>query len=223
MGRACRRRGDGGKGGGADNRTRPRRRRREGAEPTSRQATRDDREETRFSEILHRERLGRPQRGGEDPRRSATQAEEAGGGEVPGGDPVGGGRPSAQPGGRRRVQARRPRPDLPQVHLRRLRKRRAVLEAAVDDPDSRLLHAHRRGHSESILEDRDEYTVRGRLLGARGPPLGRPAQGRPSSPTSAHASTRRWTRSRRRTRRLRGVLPEDLRPPRTRPQPRSAG
>jgi type I restriction-modification system DNA methylase subunit len=77
-------------------------------------------------------------------------------------------------------------------------KRRAALERLVIDPDSDYFMPTDDAKA-SVLEDRDEYASEGVFWvpeGTAGTTSARP----PSRPTSVNASTRRWTRSRRRTR-----------------------
>ena len=112
------------------------------------------------------------------------------------------GRRAARQHGRRRVQARRPRPDLPQVHLRRLRG-----AARASSRPSKAQGAD--------PEDPDEYRAAQHLLGAA-----RGALGAPEGPGQAadHRQDRRRRDGRHRARQplAQGRAAQGLRPPRAR-------
>ena len=73
---------------------------------------------------------------------------------------MGGRQPAPLEHGRRRVQARRPGADLPEVRVGRVRQPPASLEAAVEDHDSDY-YMPTEAARQSVLEDRDEYTAEG--------------------------------------------------------------
>ncbi len=114
-------------------------------------------------------------------------------------------RQAARPHGRRRVQARRPRPDLPQVHLRRLRG------------EARGPGARPRAPIPRTATSTSPRASSGCPRRPAGPARKAPGPG-PKRRPSATPSTRRWAPSRRRTPRSRASCRRTTPgPPSTRP------